>query len=450
MRALAVLAGVIAAVAVVPLAPGRDHAAHGGCAPAEVALPGPPGPLALDDNTLWVGIHGTKRGRLLALDAGSGRTSRSFRLPFDPLRIVPAFGSLWLTGQGGDHRYAGVLQVNPRTGAVVRVVKAKRTLGTAIAATASALWVGGPDIYPPGEPENSGVYLLYKIDPRRGAVAARYRLRSTVIDLLGDGHRLWVSGWYAIVQLSEHGRVLQRHPIAGSAWSITRAPGGVWVAHTFLGRRGTGVPPPAFELFRVRGSHLETIPLADSPWQVSSAGGVLWFAAGEDSRAVQRLSGAPVSVVGTIRSIQAMPGAVWVADEELRLNQAAGASAAATRSTHDSSSSSSTRISARVAGSSRFPCSSNLSAARETSTSSGSVCAPGNSSASRSWRCALAVPLIPVVAPMTATGLPSSTDCRAGREAQSIAFLSTPDVPRLYSGVASKSASARSIASRKR
>jgi hypothetical protein len=78
MRALAVLAGVIAAVAVVPLAPGRDHAARGGCAPAEVALPGPPGPLALDDNTLWVGIHATKRGRLLALDAGSGRSREAF------------------------------------------------------------------------------------------------------------------------------------------------------------------------------------------------------------------------------------------------------------------------------------------------------------------------------------------------------------------------------------
>jgi hypothetical protein len=85
---------------------------------------------------------------------------RSFPLPFDPLRIVPAFGSLWLTGQGSDNRYAGVLQVDPDTGAIVRVVRAKRALGTAIAATASALWVGGPDIYPQGQPENSGVYLL--------------------------------------------------------------------------------------------------------------------------------------------------------------------------------------------------------------------------------------------------------------------------------------------------
>jgi hypothetical protein len=310
MRAFAVAAILAAAVAAAPLAAGREHK---GCAPTAVTLPGPPGPLALDGSTLWVGIHRKTSGRLLALDAGNGRTLRSFPLPFDPLRIVPAFGSLWLTGQGGNRRYAGVVHVDPTTGKIVRVVRGKRALGTAIAATASALWVVGPDIYPPGQPERAGVYFVYKIDPRRGIVVTRYRLRSTVIDLLGDGHRLWVAGWYALVQLSEHGRVLLRHPIEGSAWSITKAPDGVWAAHTFLGRRGRGVPPPAFELFRVHGSRLDTIPLYASPWLVSSARGVLWIAAGEYSHYVQRLDGPPVTVAGNVRNIQAMPGGAWIA-----------------------------------------------------------------------------------------------------------------------------------------
>src|SRR5262249_12436464 len=177
--------------------------------------------------------------------------------------------------------------------------------GTALAATASAIWVGGPDIYPQGKPEQSGVYLIYKIDPRRGAVIGRYHLRSTVIDLLGDGRRLWISGWYAIVQLSESGRVLLRQPIVGSGWSIALAPGGAWVAHTFLGRRGAGVPPPAYELFRIWRSQLSTVSLDESPWQVSSAGGALWIAAGEYSHAVRRLSGTQANVAGIVRGIQA-------------------------------------------------------------------------------------------------------------------------------------------------
>jgi hypothetical protein len=312
MRARAALAVVIAVCVGAASSATRGGSMTVGCTGVSVALPGRPGPLALDGQTLWVGING-KPGRLLALDARSGRRMRSFRLPFDPLRIVPAFGSLWLTGQSAGRRWAGVLQVDRNTGQVVRVVRGRRTLGTALAATASALWVGGPDIYPQGKPERSGVYLLYKIDPRRGAVVAWFRLRSTVIDLLGAGRRLWVSGWYAIAQLSEAGRTLLRQPIVGSGWSIARAPGGVWVAHTFLGKRGRGVPPPAYELFRVRGSRLSTIPLDESPWQVSSAGGALWIAAGEYAHTVRRLTGTPASVRGIVIGIQAMREGVWIA-----------------------------------------------------------------------------------------------------------------------------------------
>jgi hypothetical protein len=48
---------------------------------------------------------------------------------------------------------------------------------------------------------------------------------------------------------------------------------------------------------------------------------------------------------------------------------------------------------------------------------------------------------------MIATGFPASGEASGGREAQSIAFFSTPGMPRLYSGVAIRSASAPRIAS---
>ena len=51
---------------------------------------------------------------------------------------------------------------------------------------------------------------------------------------------------------------------------------------------------------------------------------------------------------------------------------------------------------------------------------------------------------------MIATGLPPSTEVRNGREAQSMAFLSTPGTQWLYSGVAMSSASAPAIARFKR
>ena len=56
---------------------------------------------------------------------------------------------------------------------------------------------------------------------------------------------------------------------------------------------------------------------------------------------------------------------------------------------------------------------------------------------------------VPVLAPITATGLLRSGFPCSGREAQSTAFLSTPGIEELYSGVANSTASARSIASRR-
>lgn len=58
------------------------------------------------------------------------------------------------------------------------------------------------------------------------------------------------------------------------------------------------------------------------------------------------------------------------------------------------------------------------------------------------------VPKPPGEAPITATGRPPNTRpmSLAGREAQSMAFLNTPGMPLLYSGVTSSSPSAPVIA----
>ena len=66
----------------------------------------------------------------------------------------------------------------------------------------------------------------------------------------------------------------------------------------------------------------------------------------------------------------------------------------------------------------------------------------------RASACAQTAPNMPVEAPTTATGLPRSGFVACGRDAQSSAFLSTPGIEALYSGVATSTASAPAIASR--
>jgi hypothetical protein len=285
-----------------------------------------PGPMLLAGRTLWVGLQGVRPGRpgrLLQVEARTGRIRRSFSLPVDPLRLASGFGSLWLTGQGGDRRYAGVLRLDPRSGRVTAIVRRREGLGTALTTTAHAVWVGGPDRYPRNHPERSGVYFVYKIDPQTNAVVRRFRLRSTVIDLAGAGRSLWITGWYAVAKLRESGRVLLRQPIRGSAWSIARAGDGVWAAHTFYGTRRTpGVPPPARELFRIREAskpRLTVVALDESPWEVSAAGGVVWVALGEYSHDVERfgdsqppMSLARVPIPGIVHGLQATRDGAWV------------------------------------------------------------------------------------------------------------------------------------------
>ena len=199
-RAVLAAAGLGTALATASSSPGHTSRAQvplgrcsGGAAPAvafSVPLPGKPGQMLLSKGTLWVAIEPARwgrSGRLLALDPGSGRVGRTIRLPVSPMRFVTGFGSLWLTGAGGGRRYSGILRLDPRSGRVLRVIRGAHPLGSALAATKRAIWVAGADTFPKGHPERSGVYFVYKIDPRRGAVVGRVRLRSTVIDLVGDG-----------------------------------------------------------------------------------------------------------------------------------------------------------------------------------------------------------------------------------------------------------------------
>jgi hypothetical protein len=289
-------------------------------------MPGRPGPLLRVGRTLWVAIRSQRpwgAGQLLRVDARTGRIERRFALTGSADRLVFAFGSLWIPEEVSSRRGgSGIFRLDPRTGKVQDVIRGPH-LGTALAATADALWVGGADFFPAGHPERSWVYWVYKIDPKRGAVVRRVRLRSTVIDLVGDGRSLWVTGWYAIVKLADSGRVVLRQPLRGAAWSISLVADGAWVAHTFAGIRRDRRPPPERRLLRIRvraKPQLTVLELDESPWAVSAAAGVTWVALGEFSHEVLRVdeSQSPlttdrVEVPGIVSDVEAGSGGAWVA-----------------------------------------------------------------------------------------------------------------------------------------
>ncbi len=91
-------------------------------------------------------------------------------------------------------------------------------------------------------------------------------------------------------------------------------------------------------------------------------------------------------------------------------------------------------------------CSPSASSACATGSSRSTTRAPIAPSTLRSSACAQTAPNRPVLAPMTAAGLPRSGLSATGRETQSSAFLSAPGIEPLYSGVATRTASACAIA----
>jgi hypothetical protein len=301
--------------------------ANGPAVVAQARVPGRPGFLLPKGNDLWVAVAAPRtsgRGAVARVDARSGRLTRVLRLPIDPYQLAVGFGSLWVTGATNDPRYRGVLRVDPRSGRVLRVIRGPRALGSKLAATSRAVWVGGADIYPKGHSERAGVRFVYEIDPRRDAVVRRVRLpgQATVIALVGAGSSLWSVGWWGVVKLSASGRVLFRHPIDGSGWSLALTPGVVWIAQPWLGERPVRRQDrPARRLLRIpvaAPSRESVVELQDQPGGVSAAAGVVWVGANGQ---LERLNAAELQPTPTSVRLKliptyhvAFPGGVWVSE----------------------------------------------------------------------------------------------------------------------------------------
>jgi hypothetical protein len=242
---------------------------------------------------------------------------RVFRLAGDPWSIKFGFGSLWMTGDGGGFGGA-VMRIDPRSGRVVSVIRARRRFGGRLATTSDGVWVAGID------DRKTLARTVFKIDPSRNAVSRRVQLKATtVVALVGEGPSLWVSGWGAVVKLSSAGRVLFQQRMDGVGWSIAPSPGGVWIARPFFGTSRSRQAFPARQLLRIQTQAPHgpaVVELSAQPAGVAVAGGAAWVAGGfsdAGAREVLRIdaSGATTHVAlrGIAGLIAAAPDGVWVA-----------------------------------------------------------------------------------------------------------------------------------------
>ena len=295
-----------------------------------IRVPGRPGFLVLTKHRLWAALaapHLAGRGAIALIDPRSARLERVIRLPVDPHQIVFAFGSLWVTGDTSIRKWNGLLRIDPKTGNVLAVIRARRPLGSKIAATADAIWINGGDIFPVGHGERADVRFVYRIDPRRNAVVRRFQLpqQATVIALAGAGRALWSVGWWGVVKLSPSGRVLFRRSIDGSGWALALTPGVVWVAQPWYGTRPVRrQDKPARRLLRIptSGSATRTVIELDfQPGGVSAAGGLVWVGGNNGVVRLDAADDTPTKVqLGVAPNyLQAFRGGAWIS--ELRSNR---------------------------------------------------------------------------------------------------------------------------------
>jgi hypothetical protein len=190
--------------------------------------------LAAERGAVWVTSAGDPAGRLLKLDARSGRLLASSSVGARPDGVAVGFGSVWVangpteTGNGGGpgqdtlwridrgsaravakiavaqpHELAvaagsvwvatdvpSLVRVDPRTNRVVGATRLRGGGPTSVASTGGAVWAL-TTVVRAGRPAAA---LLSRVDPATGRVTATRTLPGAVQELVADGDRLWLVG----------------------------------------------------------------------------------------------------------------------------------------------------------------------------------------------------------------------------------------------------------------
>ena len=324
-----VLGALAACAALVAPASGADTTTSTSCPTPSgrtvvrtLPLPGPPLQVLARGDTLWVTLRRRGgRGRVVRLDARSGRVERSFPLEGLPDRLVYGFGSLWIPQEIRGKPGGTLVRLDPRSGRVLAEIRAPapRLFGATLTVTPTAVWIGGADT----RLDASSIFL---VDPRKNAVVRRLGVKVTSGGaLVARGPVVWASGWESIVKLSPTGRLLFRQRIGGVAFSIALAPDGVWGAQQFFGRKYGKPQPAARRLVRITTSprRLTVVPLDATPGSIAFAAGSAWvvFFPDQHRHVILRVSGMPpvpeaVPLPGLPGGIAQASDGVWVAERD--------------------------------------------------------------------------------------------------------------------------------------
>jgi DNA-binding beta-propeller fold protein YncE len=201
-----------------------------------------PSAVAVDRNQVWVA---NANDSVTEIDAATGalvRVISARRYQFNaPAGIAAAGNRVWVISSGfnGDGNPRGsVTEIDAATGALVRVISARRyelNAPAGIAATANTVWVANGGI----GGGTGGGYSVTEINAATGALvrviaARRYRLFEPA-GIVATGGRVWVASQACVTEIDAATGALvrvisaRRYRLAGLA-GIAAAGDAVWVA----------------------------------------------------------------------------------------------------------------------------------------------------------------------------------------------------------------------------
>jgi hypothetical protein len=316
--ALAVLAGLVAAVVLVVRAPRQPEVLLGRVA-VTIALPPAPAPrvIGVADGLVWVdGGNATA----IAVDPQTNRVARTTRLPAESRLEAVEPGSLWLVNDTDGT----VSEADPRSGRIRWSVPVgsveggghfpPEAQGLQLALDGDAVWVGR-------------AYTREVVRVSRAPPQVTDRVATVwTKDIAAGGGRAMVIGWEGSTGVEPPNDVIQIDPPAGepTAIPVGGPPGGVAV-----GAGSFWVSAANYTLARIdpaRRQVVATVPLDGLrlPGSVLVAGEAVWVFAGG---LLQRIDPAANRVVHTLQvgpqqveygRLAAGAGAVWLSDARAR------------------------------------------------------------------------------------------------------------------------------------
>jgi YVTN family beta-propeller protein len=238
--------------------------------------------------------------RAIAIDAATGRQTRSVQLPAAPAAMTAAAGALWVVAPDDQV----VLRLDPATGHVDDRIAVDGQPGGLVAGN-GAIWVtstlGG---------------AIERIDPGTGRITQTVRVGSANPGAIAyRAGEVWVadtSSRELVVVDASSGATRATHTLELRPTAIAAVGTTVWVA-----AHDDGV---IAQVDPTSGRTVQTVRVGNGPTAMAVADGDLWVAKGLDST-VSRVDPATGAVVATIAvgsgpaALTTAPGSLWVASQ---------------------------------------------------------------------------------------------------------------------------------------